>query len=144
MDPDPREAQKHMDPTDSDPDPQHSSRLILSSIFLVYCHLHWLLDWCLNLWFRHPCVCSWLQVPEESCLAACWKPCRGKYVLPIFSRYFVILKVDSNEKWGGWESRHLLSFSLALGLWRSRIIWNLNLYFPWKTPYFRFRVIQLN
>jgi len=73
------------------------SLFLLLSAILDIRHLHWLMDWCLNLLFRHPCVCSWHQVPEESCLAACWKPCRGKYVLPIFSSNYVILKLDSTK-----------------------------------------------
>ncbi len=47
-----------------------------------------------------------------------------------------LLKVDSNEK------RELLNF--CLGLWRSRVIFNLNMLIPCKTPYFCFRLLQLN
>ena len=46
---------------------------------------------------------------------------------------FVSEKVDSKEKWDG--SGRRLSLSFSLGLWRLRIIWNLNLFFPCKTAY---------
>jgi hypothetical protein len=52
------------------------------------------------------------------------------------------LKVDGNEKRGG--SARRLSSIISLGLWRSRVVFNLNMSFPCKTLYFRFRPFQQN
>jgi hypothetical protein len=51
------------------------------------------------------------------------------------------LKVDSNEKLGGSERSEKFSFSLVL--WRSRVIFNLNMLIPVKLL-FRFRLLQVN
>ena len=51
-------------------------------------------------------------------------------------------QVDGNEKRGGSARRP--SSLISLGLWRSRVVFNLNMSFPCKTLYFRFRPFQQN